>query len=401
MGRDKLGYAFAFGSVTAIHLLLLSRLMDWGTNLVNLCADLFFLCHGLIWSRRSKGFKWSIYLAGYLILFLLLVVYAGRSLLFPLLLILYAAVYRSPKLMGYLVIFILSILLLTPYWVQSLITFSLFYSVLLAVGGARGERFHLVMFALGFPLLCFILFPLLYLLFQSAPQTLAATLKRGDFRSALLTSLLTATITTLISLFFGVPLAYAMARMEFKGKRALESLLSIPILTPHTIVGIALLVMLGPKTPIGEFFRRTLGVSIAGSHLGVVAAQVYVSSPFLFFSAMNGFQSIDPKLERISRSLGASPLRTFFKVSLPLAAPSIFEGCVMTWSRALSEMGSLMVLAYHPFTISTFTYDVFTQYGLSEAQPVAILFLIICLWIFILLRWIREQPAAKAFIFSR
>ncbi|MCD6507977.1 ABC transporter permease [Candidatus Poribacteria bacterium] len=403
-GRGKLGYTVsaAFTFLLAIHLLVYPHLMDWGMNLVHLCANLFFLAHGFIWSSRLKRFKWSIYLAGYLSMFVLLVVYADRPLLFPLLVILYAASFRLPRLIGYLAIFVLSVLFLTPYWIQSLIVLSLLYSVLLGVGRER-VRFHLVAFLIGFILLSFILFPLLYLLFQSSPQTLAATLNQEKFRGALYTSLATATVTTLISLLFGVPLAYSMVRMGFRGRRAVESLLSIPILTPHTIVGIALLVMLGPKAPVGEFIRRTFGVSIAGSYFGIVAAQVYVSSPYLVFSAMNGFHSVDPKLEKISRSLGASPLKTFFKVSLPLAAPAIFEGCVMTWSRALSEMGSLMVLAYHPFTISTFTYDVFTQYGLSEAQPVAILFLIICLWIFILLRWIREQHVGMipVFRFSR
>lgn len=381
------------GLVSVSHFLVFSHFLDWGTNLILLCANLFFLLQGFITSKRLRKFGWSVYIAGYLVLFVILVVYARRPLLFPLLIILYAALFRLPRLLGYLGIFTLSIVVITPYWLQSFITLGLLYSVFLAVQGKRHLRLHLVAFAVGFVLLMFILFPLLYLLFQSSPQTLLVTFKQDAFRSSLYTSLITATLTTAIVLIFGVPLAYAIVRMDFKGKRIIDALIALPVLIPQTVVGIALLVLLGPKTPIGEFVYRHFGLSIAGSYLGIVAAQTFVSSPFLVFSAVNAFQKIDPKLENISRTLGVSPLGTFFRISLPLAAPEIFNGCILTWSRALSEMGSLMVLAYHPFTISVFTHDTFTQYGLVEAEPIAILFVIICLWIFILLRWIYEQPA--------
>ena len=397
--------------VLVSHFLVFSHFLDWGTNLVLLCANLFFLFQGFITSKRLKTSapdsshpatrEWSIYVAGYLVLFVILVVYGGRPLLFPLLLILYAALFRLPRLLGYLGILILSIVVITPYWLQSFMTLSLLYSIFLAVQGKRHLRFHLAAFAAGFILLFFILFPLLYLLFRSSPQTLLVTFKQDTFRSSLYTSLITATSATIIVLILGVPLAYAMVRMDFRGKRIIDALIALPVLIPQTVVGIALLVLLGPKTPIGAFIYRHFGLSIAGSYFAIVTAQVFVSSPFLVFSAVNAFQKIDPKIENISRTLGASPLRTFFAVSLPLAAPEIFNGCILTWSRALSEMGSLMVLAYHPFTISIFTHDTFTQYGLAEAEPIAILFVIICLWIFILLRWIYEQPARLVFLRNR
>ncbi|HIE43596.1 MAG TPA: ABC transporter permease subunit, partial [Candidatus Omnitrophica bacterium] len=249
-------------------------------------------------------------------------------------------------------------------------------------------RFLLTAFSFGFILLLLISFPLLYLVFQSSPQTLMTTIKLPDFQHSLGLSFLTASLSSIIILIFGVPLAYAMARLNFRGKRLIESLIDLPILIPQTIVGIALLALLGPKTPVGHFFSQRLNINIAGSVVGIISAQIFVSAPFLIKSSMNSFLSIDPKLENVSRNLGASPAKTFFKTSLPLALSGIFNGFILSWSRALSEVGSLMVIAYHPFTVPIFTYDTFTQFGLEEAKPIAILVIIICLWTFVVLRWL-------------
>ena len=283
-------------------------------------------------------------------------------------------------------------MIVTPYWLQSFILLSLLCTGLFELYRHRHQRFQMVTFTLGCLLILIIFLPLLYLVVQSSPQTLLITFKGSDFQRALLISVASATITTLVVLVGGVPLAYTMTRMEFRGKRLIDSLIDLPILIPQTVAGIALLVFLGPKTPFGEFLQTRFGISIAGSLFGIVAAQIFVSAPFLIRGAMNAFDNVSPKLEHISRTLGVSPTKTFFRISLPLAAGGIFNGCILTWSRAISEVGSLMVLAYHPFTVSIFTYDTFTQYGLEEAQPVAILLVIICLWIFIALRWIHQHP---------
>jgi molybdate/tungstate transport system permease protein len=96
-----------------------------------------------------------------------------------------------------------------------------------------------------------------------------------------------------------------------------------------------------------------------------------------------------PALENVSRTLGASPASTFLRVTLPLASGGIFTGCILTWARAISEAGSLMILAYHPFTISVYAYDLFIQYGLQESRPAAVLLVIVCLWGFLVLRWLH------------
>jgi len=239
-------------------------------------------------------------------------------------------------------------------------------------------------------MLALILFPLLYLLFQSSPQTILSAIT-PKFKQALTNSLFTASISTLIILIFGVPLGYCLAKKEFRSKPLIDALVDLPILIPQTAAGIAILVFLGPKAPLGEFFSRYLGITFSGSHFAIIACQVFVSMPFLVRAAQGSFQDINPKLENISRTLGASPVKTFFKVSLPIAAPGIFNGCVLSFSRALSEAGSLMIIAYRPFTIPIYANDIFLQYGTEEAVPVTIAFMIICLWAFIVLKWLYER----------
>jgi len=212
-----------------------------------------------------------------------------------------------------------------------------------------------------------------------------------EVRRAIWLSISSSVVSTVIILLFGVPLAYIMARKDFASKPLVDALIDLPIIVPQTAAGIALLVLLGPKTPIGSFFHTYFGISFSGSFSGIVACQVFVSSPFLIRSAIHAFESVNTKLENISRSLGAGPVKTFFKISLPLASAGIFNGCILTFSRAVSEAGSLMIVAYRPTTIPVMLNDVFLQYGVREAAPITVVFVIICIWSFIALKWIYEM----------
>lgn len=380
------------GGLIALHLALLLSPLDPGINAVLFLTNFLALFGGAAYARSlSKKGLWA-YIAGYVALKGLVAFALKEPLLFPLFALLYIGLFSRPKLLGFLGAFSVSILFITPYWFQATLLLSLLYAVGMHVYERRQSRFLFGSFAVGFLLLVSILFPLLYLMLQSQPQTLLVRLRESPFAQALLNSFGTATATTLIVLLFGVPLAYAMARLEFRGKEVVDSLIDLPILIPQSVAGIALLVTLGPKTLLGEFLEERFGISIAGSYLGIIACQLFVSSPFLVRSAMNGFEKVSVQIENVSRTLGASPWATFFRISLPLASRAIFYGAILTWARAISEAGSLMVLAYQPFTISIYTFDVFIQYGLGEAQPIAVLLLIICFWTFLLLRWMKQTP---------
>jgi molybdate/tungstate transport system permease protein len=388
-GRTDLrGPLLAACALLILHVIL-AKWLDPGTNVAVACTNFFALWQYIEVNRLWKGRRTLAYVAGYMVLFVLFVAIAKSPLLFAGFGLLYAGCFRVPFLLGYLGILIFSVAAITPYYIQASILLGLLYTIVANIYPKRLARFQLLCFGIGFILVISVMLPLLYLCFQVTPQTLMVNAKDTQFGHALLTSILTASISTGIILLFGVPLAYALARLDFWGKGFVDSLIDLPIVIPQSVAGIALLVFLGPKTPVGQFVENTLGVEIAGSTLGIIVCQVFVSSPFLVRSATNAFRDMGPALENVSRTLGASPLNTFFRISLPMASGAIFSGCILTWARAISEVGSLMVLAYHPFTVSIYTYDMFVQYGLQEARPAAVLLVIVCLWGFLALRWLR------------
>ncbi|MBL7130002.1 MAG: ABC transporter permease subunit [Candidatus Omnitrophica bacterium] len=384
--------------VLFLHLTLFSSFLDIGTNLVLFSTNLCVLFLGIKYYRSLSPLRFTLYLVGYLILFLFIFAFLNAPLLFSLFIIMYASLFRLPALLGYLLIFIFSVMVMTPYWIQFFALISLFYTILLGLYIKRHSTFLVITFSIGFFLLIIVCLPILYIMIQSTPQSILVSVKDPKLVESIKNSLLTSTISTLIVLVFGVPLAYAMAHTEFRGKRIVESMIDLPILVPQTVAGIAFLVLAGPKTPLGDFLNGAFGISIAGSFLGIIAAQVFVSSPFLIRSAISAFELIDHNLEVASRTLGASNLSTFFKISLPLAFGGIFNGVILTWSRAISEVGTLMIVAYYPKTAPVYLYDQFIQYGLSETKPAAILLIIICLWIFIVMRWLRYYPIGRKLV---
>lgn len=375
--------------MAVLHIVLALAGLDIGSNAVFALVNAFALMRAWEMADLKQERKLLAFLAGYAVLLVLLVGMARSLLLFVTFAFLYVGAFHVPVLLGYVIILMLSLVFVSPYWLQVAVLLAIPYTIACRIHREASDRFAVGSFAVGFILLAAIVLPIFYLVFQSTPQTLAHTARGVEFRTALANTFWTATVSTILILLFGVPLAYAMARLEFRGKDIIDSLIDLPILIPQSVAGIALMVIFGSKTPVGEFLETHLGVSVSGSFVGIIACQVFVSSPFLIRAALNSFLQMDPKLENVSRTLGASMMGTFRRVSLPLATPAIFSGCILTWSRAVSETGSIMVIAYKPLTIGTLTFDSFTQYGLEEARPVAVLLVLVCLWAFIALRWAR------------
>ena len=237
------------------------------------------------------------------------------------------------------------------------------------MGWLRGRStFILASAVLGAIMVSFLIVPVMVSLLNSSggiPQALS------DARttSAISTSFLCAALATLFSLCFGVPLAYLLTVYDFPGKSLVNSVLDLPLLIPHNAAGIALLVVLSPKTVIGGTFS-VLGIKFLDSIYGIVAAMAFVSAPFMIKSAQDAFASIDPDMERVARSLGAPRHRVFTMVTLPLAYRGIVTGCIMTWARSLSEFGAVVILAYYPKTVPVHLYDVFLAEGLKAALPI-------------------------------
>ena len=238
---------------------------------------------------------------------------------------------------------------------------------------------------LGLVIFLFIIVPLFKIIVTSNPQILLETALDREVLSSIGLTLYAALIATVIGFFLGVPLAYLLARVDFPGKNLVEGLVDVPIVVPHIAAGIALLFVFGRNFAVGRAFHF-IGIDFLDSIAGIVVAMLFVSVPFLINSAKEGFKKVDVRLEKVARSLGASPWQAFFKVSFPLAWRSIVSGSIMMWARGISEFAAVIILAYHPMIASTLIYERFESYGLAYAQPVAALLILICLISFILLR---------------
>jgi molybdate transport system permease protein len=209
----------------------------------------------------------------------------------------------------------------------------------LRVGAGR-----LLVILLGATLLLFISFPLLALVLHTPPGVLWASLQSPSATSALALSLETTTVALLLTLTFGTPLAYFLARGTFPGKRLLVSLVDLPIVVPPAVAGVALLLAFGREGLLGPTLSR-LGIHLAFSTPAVVMAQLFVACPYYVRSARSGFLAVDRVLEDASATLGYSGWGTFRRVTVPLALPSLAGGAVLTWARALGEFGATIMFA--------------------------------------------------------
>lgn len=249
-------------------------------------------------------------------------------------------------------------------------------------------KFFIVMLAII--LVIFAIFPLVSIVFRVDFDLLVETLKDREFIDAIFVTILAAVCSTLISIFLGIPFAYVMARYDFPLKGLIEAIVDIPQALPHTIAGIALIMVVGRKFLVGSAFS-SIGISFVNTFLGVVLAMWYVSFSIFVNVVKEGFKELDVRYEKVARSLGSSFTKTFFRVSLPMVKREILSGAIQMWARAISEFGAVAILAYYPKTISVLAYDRFQGFGLNSALGVTALVIIIFGSLFTLLRFIESK----------
>jgi molybdate/tungstate transport system permease protein len=355
------------------------------TNLALYFTNLFvFYAAGTVLRRRS-GRIVGLFVLGYTALFVLLLAVLNKPPLFILLVVAYAGFFGAPVLIGFFALFVLCFVILQPFAFESFIPLSLIYAVFWLTRG-KASLFARLCLCGGLVAFGIVLFPLIHLALQDSLQTLWRTFMRGDVASAIWLSLLTSTVATAALAIWAVPLAYALARIEFPGKRWALSLIDVPILVPQSVAGVALIVLLGPGSVLGSTLED-LGLPISGSLLGIVIAQVFVAAPFLVKTAMTAFEAVPLQYELASRSLGASPAATFARISLPLASRGLLVGATLAWARAVSEFGCIVLFASSPVTAPVLVHTEFLRAGASESRPIAILLLVICLWTFVMLQF--------------
>jgi len=191
----------------------------------------------------------------------------------------------------------------------------------------------------------FLLLPLAALLARAPWGRMVAILTEPGVRSALWLSLWTASSATAVALLVGVPLAWLLARGAFPGRRILRALVTLPLVLPPVVGGVALLMAFGRAGFIGRLLDDYFGLTIPFSPLAVVMAQIFVAMPFLVITVEGALRAADRGIEEAAASLGASRLTIVGRVTLPMIRPSLVAGAVLCWARALGEFGATITFA--------------------------------------------------------
>ena len=238
--------------------------------------------------------------------------------------------------------------------------------------------------------LLFIVAPLTGLFFSTNFPDLFATSSDIQVRRAIWMSLSVSAVTTLLSVLIAVPLAYLIARHDFWGKDLVQGIIDLPIVIPHSAAGIAVLGLISRDSLLGGW-AQAIGLNLVDNPIGIGLAMAFVSIPFLINAARDGFEAVPLRLEQAARCLGASSTKVFWTVALPLAKRSVISGLVLMFARGMSEFGAVVIVAYHPMTAPVLIFDRFQSFGLTYARPVAVLFVGICLVVFIGLRLLGRK----------
>ncbi|TFE49392.1 molybdate ABC transporter permease subunit [Streptomyces sp. ICN441] len=245
----------------------------------------------------------------------------------------------------------------------------------------------------------FLLMPLAGILARTPWSELAGHLTTPGTVEALRLSLLVSFWALGLSLLLGVPLAWLLARVPFRGKAFVRSLVLLPMVLPPTVGGVALLLAFGRRGLLGPYLEEWFGVTLPFHTSGAVLAATFVAMPFLVISLEGALGGLRPRYEETAASLGASPVRVFFTVTMPMVAPGLVAGAALTWARALGEFGATITFAGNlPGTTQTLPLQVYLllQEAPAAATSVSLLLLAIAMLVLIALRgrW-SGTPAAR------
>ena len=216
---------------------------------------------------------------------------------------------------------------------------------------------HLVLIALSLPALGLIVLPLAGLFLNAEIARFASYVCCSQVVDALRLTLMSSAISAVLILIIGTPLAYWLAQGEFRGKRVIDTLVDLPLVLPPAVAGVALLMTLGRVGFVGVHLAPK--ITFPFTTAAVVIAQTFVAGPFYIRQARVGFESVPRQLQMASLTMGASPLRTFFRVTAPLASHAILAGLVMAWARAVGEFGATLMFAGN-------------MQGVTQTMPLAI-----------------------------
>ncbi|MER5709640.1 ABC transporter permease [Streptomyces sp. NPDC002122] len=263
----------------------------------------------------------------------------------------------------------------------------------------HGPRTPVVLAVPALLAVVFLVLPLVGVLARTEWGAFAAHLTDPGTVQALKLSLVVSFWALGLSLLLGVPLAWLLARVPFRGKAIVRSLVLLPMVLPPTVGGVALLLAFGRRGLLGPWLESTFGVTFPFHTSGAVLAATFVAMPFLVISLEGALGGLRPRYEETAASLGASPVRVFFTVTLPMVAPGLLAGAALTWARALGEFGATITFAGNlPGTTQTLPLHVYLllQEEPEAATSVSLLLLAIAMAVLVALRgrW-TGTPAAS------
>lgn len=238
--------------------------------------------------------------------------------------------------------------------------------------------------------------PLVSLLLHEPPALLWSAMQQPDVFQALQLSLITTSISTVFTILFGLPVAYVLARRQFRGRGILETLVTMPTVLPPVVAGVALLLTFGRFGLIGRYLLP-FGISLPFTTFAVIMAQVFVSSPFFVNSAKAGLEQLDTRYELAAYTLRASPFYTFRRVVLPLIRPALLAGIGLSWARALGELGATITFAgSFPGTTQTMPIAVYVaaESDLDTAVAISVVLMAVSFGLLLALRLGREGLSA-------
>lgn len=247
--------------------------------------------------------------------------------------------------------------------------------------------------------LAFLVLPLVAMLIRAPWRDLGHLLSQSDVTSALRLSLECATAATALSLLFGVPLAWVLARQQFPGVGLVRALVTLPLVLPPVVGGIALLLALGRNGVVGRYLYLWFGVSLPFTMAAVVVAETFVAMPFLIISVEGALRAADRDIEEAAVTLGASRLTVFWRITLPAVGPSVIAGAVLCWARALGEFGATITFAGNfPGTTQTMPLKIYEAFQLNPQASVALGLVLLLVAVVILTalrgRWLQGPVAA-------
>ena len=220
--------------------------------------------------------------------------------------------------------------------------------------------------------------PVITLLTHLSWHQITTALAVPDALDPLLVSVESGAITLAVLLLLGTPLAWKLARGSLPFPRVWEAGVLCSLLLPPLVIGLLLIFMVGPYTPIGEFLGH-VHLSATNTFLALVIAEVYESAPYYVLGAQAAFAAVDPAIEEQAALLGDRPSRVARRVTLPLAAPGLAMALAVAWARAMGAFGAVVIIAYHPYGIPLQIWTTLQETGLPTALPFALVLLVVAL----------------------